>query len=473
MDIVLTKKQTVALDSLEDEEVTEILFGGGAGGAKSFLGCLWVIINVFKYPGTKWLIGRAKLKTLKQTTLETFFEVLTICGINKSNYNYNSQLGEIVFYNESKVILKDLFLYPSDPNFDSLGSLEITGAFIDEVNQLVYKAVQIVGSRIRFKLNAYDKHGEPTKDMQILEYDENGEPCKWLNSRGEETEGLVPTRLMSCNPAKNWTYSEFYKPWKDGSIKSHRRFIQALAKDNKYISKHYIEELKKLDKNSKERLYHGNWEYDDDPNRLFEINALCDMFTNKSVKEGIKAITCDVARKGNDETVIFVWSGFRIIHAEAHPKTLVNETIDLIEKNREKYNVGKRHVIVDEDGVGGGVVDVGMYVGFVNNSKSVQEDTKTNYKNLKAQCYYKIAKMVELNEIACDFTDLDIKAKLIEDLELIKQHDADKDAPKAVTPRDKIIEDNGRSPDYGSCFMMIILILLVPPPKTKKMKGLM
>ena len=40
MDIKLTTKQTTCLDALEDPNSTEILFGGGAGGAKSFIGCL-------------------------------------------------------------------------------------------------------------------------------------------------------------------------------------------------------------------------------------------------------------------------------------------------------------------------------------------------------------------------------------------------------------------------------------------------
>ena len=143
--IDLTCKQTLALDALEREDITEVLFGGGAGGAKSFLGCLWTILNCLKYPDSRWLLGRAKLKALKQTTLMTFFEVCKILGLSSGNdYNYNAQSGEIDFENGSKVLLKDLFLYPSDPNFDSLGSLEITGAFLDEVNQMCHKAVQIV-----------------------------------------------------------------------------------------------------------------------------------------------------------------------------------------------------------------------------------------------------------------------------------------------------------------------------------------
>ena len=69
----LTIKQTKALDYLEDKVTNEVLFGGGAGGAKSVLGCYWQLKNRLKYPGTRSIIGRSKLKTLKETTLQSFF----------------------------------------------------------------------------------------------------------------------------------------------------------------------------------------------------------------------------------------------------------------------------------------------------------------------------------------------------------------------------------------------------------------
>ena len=122
----------------------------------------------------------------------------------------------INFNNGSQILLKDLFLYPSDPNFDSLGSLEITGAFIDECNQIVYKAWQIVTSRIRYKLKEFD---------------------------------LEPKILGSCNPAKNWVYKEFYIKHKKGELKDSRKFIQALPTDNPHLPQSYLDSLLSLDKN--------------------------------------------------------------------------------------------------------------------------------------------------------------------------------------------------------------------------------
>ncbi len=151
----LLPKQENAIYYLKDKQTTEILFGGAAGGAKSTIGCLWLIESCQKHPGSRWVMGRAKLKTLKETTLNTFFELSKELSLS-NQFTYNAQSSIIKWNNGSEILLKDLFLYPSDPEFDELGSLEITGAFVDEVSQITYKSWQILKSRIRYKLNEFD-----------------------------------------------------------------------------------------------------------------------------------------------------------------------------------------------------------------------------------------------------------------------------------------------------------------------------
>ncbi|RZJ99401.1 MAG: hypothetical protein EOO43_26435, partial [Flavobacterium sp.] len=223
--MVLTLKQTLALDILEDSFTTEVIYGGSAGGGKSYLGVLWCILSALKYEGTRWLIGRSKLKELKSTTLNSFFDVCKLQGLKPiQHYTYNQQSGIIKFNNGSEIILMDLFSYPSDPNFDKLGGLEITGAFIDECNQVAKKAWQIVKSRIRYKLNEF---------------------------------GLIPKLLGTCNPSKNWVYNDFYKPSIDDSLEPYRAFLAALPTDNPHLSKEYLKSLNDLDNASKQRLLYG------------------------------------------------------------------------------------------------------------------------------------------------------------------------------------------------------------------------
>ena len=85
-----TQTQKLAIKYLFDKNTTEVLFGGAAGGGKSWVGCAWLILLCMKYPNTRWLMGRSKLDALKKTTLNTFFEVCSTYGVRADeHYNFN------------------------------------------------------------------------------------------------------------------------------------------------------------------------------------------------------------------------------------------------------------------------------------------------------------------------------------------------------------------------------------------------
>lgn len=429
-----TKKQSEAWGYLLDELTVQLIFGGGAGGGKSFLGCAWLIAMAGQYPESRWLMGRAKLKNLKETTLVTFFDICRIWGLKEGvDYKYNSQDSTIIFANGSMILLKDLFLYPSDPNFDSLGSLEITGGFIDEVNQIVSKAWDIVFSRIRYKLDVF---------------------------------GLKPKLLGTCNPSKNWVYQDFYKPWSESKLPDNKKFVQALAKNNKFISKYYIENLKNIkDKIIRSRLLEGNWEYDDDPSCLFEYDSLVDLFTNKALVATEKFIIVDAARKGRDRMIVGYWEGLQLKEIHDLPYDIKKDTeksAEWIANFAEKKQVKRSNVLVDEDGVGGGIVDKLKCKGFVNNSSPIQPyaakldpNKKVNFANLRTQCYFKLADLTDRGEIGIDEpNDSNFKDLIIEELEQIKQKDIDRDGKIALIGKEQIKENIGRSPDFADMIMM-------------------
>ena len=413
-----TPKQKECLKYLLDDSTKEVLFGGAAGGGKSWVGCSYLITMCLTYPKTRYLMGRSKLDALKKTTLNTFFEVCTAWNLKAiKDYTFNGSSNVVTFYNGSEIILKDLFLYPSDRNFDSLGSLEITGAFIDEANQITEKAKNVVASRLRYKL------------------DENN---------------LIPKLLMTCNPAKNWVYSEYYRPAQDNTIKHYRKFIQSLVIDNNYISKHYETQLSQLDELSKQRLLFGNWEYDATADSLIDYNSIMSMFSQKGI-EGDKYITCDVARFGSDKTVIMLWQGLHIRYIRTILKSAVNEVVDEIKKLQQENGVNLRNIIVDEDGVGGGVKDYLRCQGFTNNARALKGE---NYQNLKTQCYYKLADQINKGQIGVSCSDVNIKNYITEELEQVRTKDADKDNKLQIIPKDTVKSILGRSPDYADALAM-------------------
>jgi len=425
----LIPKQEHAVYYLKDSETKELIYGGAAGGGKSALGNLWLIEQCQKYPGTRWLMGRSKLKALKETTLNTFFELASQLKIT-DQFNYNGQAGIIYWKNGSEILLKDLYAFPSDPNFDSLGSLEITGAFIDECNQVTYKAWQIVKSRIRYKI----------KEL-----------------------GIMPKMLGTCNPSKNWVYAQFYLKDKNKSIDKDKKFIQALPKDNPHLPKSYLESLLSLDENSKQRLYFGNWEYDNDPAKLIDYEKIQNIFTNDFVPFGDYFISADIARFGSDKMVINVWSGFRVVEIYTLAKSSVTETAKAIKDLATKYKVPLTNIIADEDGVGGGVVDILGCKGFVNNSKPMLvENQIVQYQNLKTQCYFKLAEMIQNGEIFVNCKDGNIIDEMSKELEQVKRDKIDSDGKLQLLSKEKVKESIGRSPDYSDALMMRMYFCFKP-----------
>lgn len=434
--MILNKKQTIALDYLEDNTKNEIEFGGAAGGGKSILGCYWQMKKRLKYPNTVGLIGRSKLKTLKETTLQSFFKVAKMQGVkNGIHFRYTGASDKenpncIVFYNGSKIILKDLFYYPSDPYFDELGSLEITDAFVDENSQITEKAWNIVRSRIR--------HG----------LDENN---------------LIPKMLGTCNPSKNFVYSRFYKPSRDNILNKDLAFVQSLVTDNPDISKHYIENLKKLDPLSRARLLDGNWEYEDDPTILMNYEKCVDLFINEGIEKGIRYITCDAARMGKDNSIIRVWDGLNSIYKEKMAKSRMDELADKIRQIQNKFSVANLNTIIDEDGVGGGAVDILRCRGFIGNSKPFEKiGLKLNYQNLRSQCYFELSNFVNNNKIRLNDKDVNDRELIIEELEQIKQIDIDSDTKIKIISKDQIKQNIGRSPDEADTIMMRMYFELYP-----------
>ena len=422
----LIKKQEHAVHYLKDRTTTELLYGGSAGGGKSVLGCLWLIEMCQTHAGSRWLMGRSKLKALKETTLNSFFDIASDLNIS-DQFTYNAQSNIIYWTNGSEIILKDLFLYPSDPLFDKLGSLEISGAFIDECNQVVFKAWQIVKSRIRYKLKEFD---------------------------------LIPKVLGTCNPSKNWTYKRFYKPSKEGGLIHYRKFISALPTDNEHLPQSYLDSLLELDKQSRERLYYGNWEYDNDPSTIIDYDSIAGYFNPLHLEEGEKKyITIDVARQGKDKSVIRVWDGWLCVKRVSFAKNTITGLADSVKQLMRDYKISRINVIADEDGVGGGLVDILRCKGFVNGSRALNNE---NYSNLKSQCSHKMGMKIvkgEVGEVCDDNSLIDV---ISEEMETVKLVDMDKDGKIKVLPKDRVKDLIGRSPDEWDTIMMRYWFELIP-----------
>lgn len=474
------KKARLAWDYLHNDITEEILFGGAASGGKSVLLINWAIDNCQRFKGSRGVVGRETLARLEESTLNTFFEVCTRRNLKRDvDYKYNAVKHIITFNNGSEIYLKDLVYQPRDPNYDDLGSTEFTWVAVDECNQIEEKCWSVLKSRIRYKLDHYCHYcGQLNKQNIPLEFNEHGSPIKWKCKKcGTVTKGLTPKILGTCNPAKNWVYSRFYKPWKEGTLDSTLQFIPALITDNPYALQSNIEVLKRSDEATKQRLLYGNWEYDDDDSKLLDIDDIYAIFDNSDALEGEMYISADIALQGSDLCVIGVWNGFILEKIETRSKHNAQEIENIVRNLATQYGVPQTHIIYDNDGVG---AFLGSYlktaIPFKNSGKCIGAE---NYMNLKSQCYFKLVE--KIGEIWIKDKSVNnkkswnksIKELIVEDLEQLKRKDIDKDGKLAIIPKERIKKILGRSPDFSDMLMMRMYFELKHKVKKKGFTNLM
>lgn len=448
-----TIKQGLCWDKLIDKTTNFILFGGGAGGGKSWVGCEWLIIMCLVYPGTKWFIGRNELKRIMKSTYITFLKVCKWHNIPKKSWKLNSQYNYIQFWNGSRIDLIDASYQPRDPLYERFGSEEYTSGWLEEAGEIKAKAFDVLKSRIGRHMN--------------------------------EEYGLLAKMLLTCNPKKNWIYFDFYKRYTEGTLFEDSCFIQSLYLDNPYTAEEYGKLLAKIkDPIMRARLKDGLWEYDDDDASIMEYGKIINIFTktyNPSPEDEMY-LSSDPARFGRDKSVIIIWHGLfmrKIMFEDKNTmpniyKRTTTYIADKIKSKCDKNGIPYENAVVDDGGLGGGVVDqVPDCYAFVGGATAITEDDddpryrlqeskKYSYRNLRAQCYFKLAELVDKGEIGCH-PDInpEVRNWIIEELEAIKKKDvADDEKKLQIIKKEEIKETIGRSPDFADAIMQRMVFLL-------------
>jgi len=435
-------KQLEACKRWLDDSTEQILYGGAKGGGKSFLGCSMIFADALMYAGTHYFIARAELNDLRKYTIPSIYEVFGKWGLKVEDYmSFNGQDSVFNLNNGSKVFLISCKVLPQDPLFERFGSSQMTRGWIEEGGEIA----------------------EAAKDNLWLSVG------RWKN----DEYGLKKKLLITANPKKGWMKREFVDPAKAGTLAPSKCYIQAFATDNKYLSQDYVETLKNQ-KNviARQRLFLGDWDYDDSKDSIVSSDALNDMRTNNVPNSNDHYLVIDVARFGKDFTTYEFWKGYRMFRVAKKGKQSISETIRQAKDYITEYSIPYSNVIADEDGVGGGVVD-GLFGirGFVGNSSPLptsqeirkkngklpdsQFVPKNNFTNLKTQCGYKLAEMVNEHKLAVDISDSEVFDEIVEDLEAtLKTKEVDNDKKLQLKSKEDVKKELGRSPDLGDGLIM-------------------
>ena len=383
------------------------------------------------YPETHYFIARQELTDLRKYTVPTIHEVINNFGLKFDDYiKLDGQYNVFTLYNKSKVFLIACKELPSDPMYERFGSMQMTRGWIEEGGEVAERAKANLWLSIgRWKNNEYD---------------------------------LKKKLLITANPKKGWMKREFIdlKP-----MPLEKKYIQAFATDNLYLPKDYLKTLsEEKDKVTRQRLWGGNWDYDEDEDSLISYDALSDAFSNTITKDGHKYLVIDVARLGQDFTTFTFWDGLELYKIEKFGKQDTQTTIQKAKDYAAIERIPYSNIMIDEDGIGGAVVD-GMFgvKGFVANSRPLptREHIRgrvsklenhlipiINYKNLKSQCGFKLAELINEHKIA--FKVPDYRDVIMDELtSLLRRKDIDKETKLQIRSKEDVKEELNRSPDIG------------------------
>jgi Terminase large subunit, T4likevirus-type, N-terminal len=245
-------------------------------------------------------------------------------------------------------------------------------------------------------------------------------------------------------------------------------FISGSIYDNQILLRSdpaYLGNLMSQSEEEKARLLRGNWRHVKNDKDIYDPIKFKNIFTNefalKNNQYEPKRITTDIALKGSDKFIIFVWQGRVLIDFLVMGKSNGNEIIKEIKGKCYQHNVQFSDVCFDNDGVGQ-FVD-GFIDGAIEFNNGGRPKNGENYSNLKAQCFYKSGQAVERGEyyilpsVAEMMYDekMTLKERFIYERKAIKRGKTDNENKLCLIKKEEMKPYlNGESPDLMDAFGM-------------------
>ena len=219
-------------------------------------------------------------------------------------------------------------------------------------------------------------------------------------------------------------------------------------------------------------------EYVENEGALFKYTALIDLFSNTITKSPEKYLIVDIADDGSDKTIFTLWQGLEAYEIEQFSQLQTDGIISHIRELAAQHQVPYSQIAVDAIGVGAGVASSPLLtgvVGFKSSYGAMRTDldpvrlpnvhyTKnapltTEYKNLRSQCVFTLASLVNDHKVSVRVDDQRIKTAIIE--ELATYQDASTgDGKRMATMKEDVKELIGRSPDLSDTLIMRMYFIL-------------
>ena len=213
-------------------------------------------------------------------------------------------------------------------------------------------------------------------------------------------------------------------------------------------------------------------EYVDNAGALFKYTALIDMFSNTIPKGLERFLTVDIADDGSDKTIFTFWHGLEVYKVDLYEQLQTDGIISQIRESASQERIPFSQIAVDAIGVGAGVASSPLLTGIVGFKSSYSairttiDPTRlpnvhylkdapltTEYKNLRSQCVFTLAGLVNDHLVSIKVEDERVKSHIVE--ELATYQDASQgDGKRMATQKNDVKAIIGRSPDISDTLIM-------------------
>ena len=218
-----TEKQEYFIRQVFNPDIRFPVYGGAAGGGKTFVSIAVLIMLCRFYPRSRWAVIRKSMTEIKLNTLPSFWKV---CPTNYvTNFNADQANCHATFKNGSEILFKGENI-SADPELQWMDGLEVNGFLLEQAEELSQKTFN------KCMLRAGRHVVAPMPPIKIL---------------------------MTLNPSQSWPRDVIYKPYIEDNLNPPYCYVPAYISDNPHLPEQYVTGLTNLDSITYRRFVEGDW----------------------------------------------------------------------------------------------------------------------------------------------------------------------------------------------------------------------